>query len=271
VSAKDIQAQPILRWAGSKKKLLPVLIELAPKQFDRYVEPFAGSACLFFSLQPKLALLGDINKELINTYRQIKRHANKLITALSDMPERSAENFYAVRTTNPDELDSVQRAARFIYLNRFCFNGLYRTNMQGKFNVPFGGIRTGDLPTSLELKSVAKAFQSVSFKSASFETVLSQVKEGDFVYLDPPYSISNRRVFNNYSSDVFGIQNLQILKSELNRLDGEGIPFLLSYGLSKEGLELAKGFRARHALVQRQISGFSANRRKARELLVTNY
>lgn len=270
-SQKRLAAKPILRWAGSKRKLLPVLSALAPQKFERYVEPFAGSACLFFHLSPSEALLGDINSELINAYRQIKWQVKKVIDALSKLPDRSAITYYKLRALDPNELGAVDRAARFIGLNRLCFNGLYRTNTKGHFNVPYGGDKTGDLPTADELRSVSRAFRNVALKAASFEESLAEAKSGDFVYLDPPYSISIRRVFNNYSHNIFGLKDLQKLRSELVRLNRSNVQFLLSYGLSKEGLELAKGFRAKHALVQRQISGFAANRRLARELLITNY
>jgi DNA adenine methylase len=244
---------------------------LAPKTFSRYIEPFAGSACLFFHLSPPLALLGDINDELINTYQQLKSWPEQLVSLLGSIPDRTAKTFYLVRAQKPQKLNASERAARFIYLNRLCFNGLYRTNMKGEFNVPFGGERSGDIPCREDILLVSRALKTAKLVSGSFEKVLTSVKTGDFVYLDPPYSISNRRVFNNYSHDIFGIENLKRLRNELLRLDKLGIPFLLSYGLSKEGLELGKNFRIRHAVVQRQISGFAAHRRKAREMLVTNY
>jgi len=264
---------PFLRWAGSKRKMLPVLASvLPPDEFDRYVEPFCGSACLFFHLAPRRALLADINRELVNTYRQVKaRHAD-VHEALRGIRGKSAEAFYRVRRQDPSDLTRVRRAARFIYLNRLCFNGLYRTNMKGEFNVPFGGgSKVGDFPTLGELQAASTSLRGARLMGAPFEEALDQVVPGDFVYLDPPYSISNRRVFNNYSNDIFGIENLKRLRKDLRRLDRLGVPFLLSYGLSSEALELSKGFRVRDASVQRQISGFAANRRRARELLISNY
>ncbi|HEX9392019.1 MAG TPA: Dam family site-specific DNA-(adenine-N6)-methyltransferase [Usitatibacteraceae bacterium] len=263
--------RPLIRWAGSKRKLIPILRMHLPAEFERYVEPFAGSACLFFELSPKPALIGDINEELINAYIQVKNRRLLMIDLLTNMPDTSEENYYRQRSVNPLSLNKLERAARFIFLNRLCFNGLYRTNMKGEFNVPYGGGRSGDLPTPSEITNASKVFRSAKFIAGSFEKVLSEVKTGDFVYLDPPYSIANRRVFNNYSHDVFGMENLRVLRSELERLDKIGVQFLLSYGLSKEGIELAKGFKTKHALVQRQISGFATHRRKAREMLVTNY
>lgn len=271
VAEDNVSPAPIFRWAGSKRKLIPKMAKFLPASYERYVEPFAGSACLFFHLQPKKALISDINPELINAYDQIKNNPIDIICSLKSTPERSAENYYRIRAMDPTEMDALSRAVRFIYLNRLCFNGLYRTNMKGQFNVPYGGEKTGNLPTDSELLAVSRAFANVTLAAISFDKVIEQTIPGDFVYLDPPYSISNRRVFNNYSNEIFGIENLRTLRQLLLNLDNREIPFLLSYGMSAEGRELAVGFKTHHALVQRQISGFSAHRRKAREMLITNY
>ena len=264
------QMNSFLRWAGSKRKLLPVLLDLVPKDFERYVEPFAGSACLFFTLQPRRAVLGDINDELINAYREVRRSPKEVIDGLSEL-DPNKENYYRVRAINPSELNGPHRAARFIYLNRLCFNGLYRTNKRGEFNVPFGGYRCGPIPSDECLRLSAAFLRRASLISGSFERTLERTKTGDFVYLDPPYCIRSRRVFNEYSHFSFGADQLISLRQHLDRLDHMGVPFLVSYGLSREARELAKGFRYREVIVQRQIAGFSAKRRKNRELLITNY
>src|SRR5260370_41753763 len=131
-----------LRWAGSKRKLLPILLDAAPKKFDRYVEPFAGSACLFFALGPRRAVLADINEELVNTYRALKTDVEGVIEHLAAF-KCSKKEYYLVRSESLLGMPKQRRAARFIYLNRFCFNGLYRTNKQGGFNVPYGGYKSG--------------------------------------------------------------------------------------------------------------------------------
>lgn len=259
-----------LRWAGSKRKLLPSLLDLAPRGFDRYVEPFAGSACLFFSLRPQRAILGDINEELINTYREVKKRPDEVIGCLSEL-NPSKTDYYRIRALDPSELSGPLRAARFIFLNRLCFNGLYRTNRQGEFNVPFGGYRCGPIPSAESLRATASFLKRAALVSGSFERTLERVQSGDFVYLDPPYCIRARRVFNEYSHFSFGSEQLARLREHLDRINRMGVPFLVSYGLSREGRELAKGFRYREVVVQRQIAGFSAKRRKNKELLITNY
>lgn len=259
-----------LRWAGSKRKVLPILLAHAPSKFGRYVEPFAGSACLFFALTPKQAILGDINHELINTYRELQNNVAGVIQSLRSFGSGATE-YYRVRDLDSTKLSATRRASRFIYLNRFCFNGLYRTNKKGTFNVPYGGQKSGMLPSADTLRACAKTLVNAELVSSSFEATLDLVEADDFVYLDPPYSISSRRVFNEYSNFNFGTDELVRLRSQLVRLDGQGVRFLASYGLSKEARAIGKGFRCREIVVQRQIAGFAANRRKSRELLITNY
>ena len=146
---------PFLRWAGSKRKILPALKSYYRNDSLRYVEPFLGSGCLYFSLRPAKAILGDVNKELISTYLEVKyRYA-----AISDqlrVLRRSRAKYMALRAQLPAELDSTSRATRFLYLNRYCFNGLYRTNNSGIFNVPFGRGATGQLPSGEELKALSE-------------------------------------------------------------------------------------------------------------------
>jgi DNA adenine methylase len=259
-----------LRWAGSKRKLLPRLLENLPEHYDRYVEPFAGSACLFFAVQPPQAVLGDINEELINTYVEVRDRVEKIIQRLERM-SCGEKDFYQMRARDPDSLSSPDRAARFIYLNRFCFNGLYRTNLQGRFNVPYGGKKSGQIPPADFLRKCAAALRGVTLMASSFEETLGVVRQGDFVYLDPPYCIRARRVFNEYSNASFGSDQLAALRGHLERIDQMGVPFLVSYGYSREALALGRGFNCQQAVVQRQIAGFAADRRKSREVVITNF
>ncbi len=150
-------AVPFLRWAGSKRKLLPVLREYWNPSYSRYVEPFAGSACLFFHLQPSKALLGDINRDLMFTYRQVRRDLPAVLSALRKFKGNKKE-YLRLRAISPTELEDAERAARFIFLNRYCFNGIYRTNLQGSFNVPYGGLRAGYIPPDEDFISCSNFF-----------------------------------------------------------------------------------------------------------------
>ena len=259
-----------LRWAGSKRKLLPVLLDIAPDKFDRYVEPFAGSACLFFALGPPRAILADINHDLVNAFRALKTNVESVINHLGSF-QCSKSEYYRIRSQKLPRMPKEKRAARFIYLNRYCFNGLYRTNKQGQFNVPYGGYRSGELPSAGLLRSCATSLRHAVVSSDPFDRTLEKIRTGDFVYLDPPYSIDSRRVFNEYSHFSFGSKELRCLRSHLLRIDKIGAPFLVSYGVSREADELARGFHRREIVVQRQIAGFATNRRRSRELLITNY
>jgi len=258
----------LLRWAGSKRQLVPQLAEYWPGGRTRYVEPFAGSAALFFHLAPEQALLGDLNCDLIATYRTVRRVPSQVARTLLSMPPADAAFYYSLRGENPSELSAVHRAARFIYLNRFCFNGLYRTNLQGKFNVPFSGSRNGPLPSAETIQSVARILRSVRLICGDFTQTLRQVRDTDFVYMDPPYWVSNRRVFREYSSTVFDDTHICRLKTWLSRLTARRIAFVLSYAESEQALALAKGLKIREVSVKRNIAGFSASRRRATELLI---
>lgn len=184
-----------LRWAGSKRRLIPVLRTYWRPEFRRYLEPFAGSACLFFSLNPPRAILGDVNRELISTYLETKYRVAGVIKRLSNMrPNR--RTYIRLRSFAPDDLGRAARAARFIYLNRYCFNGLYRTNQRGQFNVPYGGEKSGRLPSAEVLRQCSRRLKTARLIAGDFEQVLRLAVKGDFVYMDPPYAVGARRVEN---------------------------------------------------------------------------
>jgi DNA adenine methylase len=261
--------RPFLRWAGSKRQLVGELGRYWSDEFDRYVEPFAGSACLFFHIQPRAALLGDSNAALINTYVQLRDQAEEVISELRAIPLGS-ESYYEVRAAESDGASPALLAARFIYLNRFCFNGIYRTNKAGRFNVPYGGEKSGSLPGDPELRSISRLLSRAKFVSSDFTGTLAHCKAGDFVYLDPPYHSSQARVFSDYTADGFSHKDVVRLRECLRSLDKNGISFALSYADNAEGELLAAGFRKDKLAVRRNVAGFTGNRRMAKEILVTN-
>ena len=176
---------PVLRWAGSKTKSLGALASLWKPTYSRYVEPFAGSAALFFELEPHRAILGDINAGLIETYEVIRERADDVHHSVSRIPRTEAE-YYRIRAQNASRLSRLGRAVRFVYLNRLCFNGIYRTNLKGEFNVPYAHTRSGRIPTIEDFRRCALMLDRASLKCAEFGTILTQVKKGDFVYLRRP-------------------------------------------------------------------------------------
>ena len=262
-------AKPFLRWAGSKRQLVGVMAEYWTGERTRYVEPFAGSARFFFRLEPPSALLGDLNADLISMYGAVKAYPTELYVALRQW-ENSKKDYYRARELDLDSLSEVDKAARFIYLNRFCFNGLYRTNKVGKFNVPYGGSKTGATPSQEELKATSRLLARVTLKCGDFETTLTGVDDRDFIYLDPPFTTNGKRVFNDYGPQSFGSDDLCRLRRVLETLHGIGAAFLLSYADCPEGRELARNFKITEVTTKRNIAGFASRRRVTTELLVTN-
>lgn len=260
--------RPILRWAGSKRKLVQTLIAQAPPRFDRYIEPFCGSACLFFHMRPADAILGDQNTALIQTYRTLRRHPRLVARRVAAFG--GGDSYYAVRASDPHRCTDVDQAARFVYLNRFCFNGVYRTNRSGAFNVP-RGTNTGKVPSELEFYRAAVALRSADLRAGDFETCLEGVKRGDFVYLDPPYGSSTRECYGEYGYDCFSSRDLDRLAVCLKRLDAAGAQFLLSFRRTRELLRRVKEFSVVHLKVRRHVAGFALSRATAAEVLVRNY
>lgn len=260
---------PILRWAGSKRQILPTLVANTPKQYGAYLEPFAGSACLFFALQPERAVIGDFNTELIAAYQIIAKAPKAVALALSKMPT-DPEFYYELRARDTTGLARVARAARFVYLNRFSFNGVYRTNRKGLFNVPRGK-KTGALPTPESLVAAAKALENATFVSGDFEKTLEIAKRGDFVYMDPPYRLDETRMRGEYGYGAFSSSDLERLADVLVTLDRCGVKFLLSYKYRRGFHKSMQRWHLLTQLVRRHVGGFTDRRRKVRELLVSNY
>lgn len=263
-------ALPFLRWAGSKRQHLSLLKSFWSDNFSRYVEPFAGSAALFFSINPNRALLGDINKELISTLKTVRKNPSRVSKALASIP-KGPTHYIRIRKVKPASLPPIRRAARFIYLNRYCFNGLYRTNSKGEFNVPYGGEKSGALPTRKHLKDSAKCLKGATLMCADFRKTIKKVRKGDFVYLDPPYAVSNRRVFVEYAAKPFSVSDIAVLKKLLKGIHKKGATFVLSYAYCSEAKKAFSGWTARRILTRRSVAGFHGARRNQYELCVTNF
>ena len=258
--------RPLLRWAGSKRKLLPRLLNQCPARFNRYFEPFAGSACLFFSLAPKDSVLGDFNSALIGTYKTVKRYPHALFKELCTYPINQ-EFYYDLRSKNPLHLTRLQSAARFIYLNRLCFNDVYRTNREGHFNVPFGS-KTGHLPTAQEILSTAHALRTAELQVGDFEDTISCAKRGDFVYMDPPYASSRYR--GEYGYGAFSSCDVGRLLDAALHLDKRAVVFLISYKADDEVSVKFSSFHQARISVHRHVAGFAGFRGKTTELLISN-
>jgi len=262
------RSRSIFRWAGSKKRLLPVLVNAAPKKFGKYVEPFAGSACLFLSLAPAKAALGDINGELIGAYEAIRERPEYVWRLAKSIP-RSKSAYYEIRSKNPKKLGKFSRAARFAYLNRLCFNGLYRTNQAGGFNVP-RGTRTGRFPTLSEYRRFSEALKNASLIHGDFEKTLKHVESGDFVYLDPPYASITVKDRNEYGVGSFKPADIPRLLKSLRRIHRKGARFLLSYSIAPDFLAQLPKTGIRRIRIKRSIASEARFRKVVSEVLLTN-
>jgi DNA adenine methylase len=261
--------RPLLRWAGSKRRQVGRLKLFWKKRHKRYVEPFAGSACLFFELDPGAAILGDNNSALMEFYRIARWRPKQLHWRLCHIP-RNERTYYRWRdelATAP--LDRETLALRFLYLNRNCFNGIYRTNIQGSFNVPFGD-RQGSYFARGDALECARMLRNATLVSGDFAQTLKLVRKGDFVYLDPPFAVKSRRIFRHYGEKSFNTSDVKRLSKELDRLDKLGADFVVSYADSNEARTLAGDWNSVRLPIRRYVAGFVDKRRKAYEWIVSN-
>lgn len=262
-------AEPLLRWAGSKKKLLPLLLAAVPEDANRYIEPFAGSAVLFLRLRVEDAILGDLNRSLIDTYRIVQRYPRAVWERASQFGS-SPEDYYKVRAVPRERLNAFDRAAQFVYLNRYCFNGVYRTNRAGQFNVARG---KGHLfmPSLEAFQAFAELLRVAELRCSDFEEVLEEAGNGDFVYLDPPYALGDKRDRGEYGCDAFREKDERRLIASLRAADRRGAKVLLSYSPAETVLQGLKKWRRHDLTVARNVAGFTSARRHAAEVLLSNY
>lgn len=259
----------LLRWAGSKKKLLPHLIKYYSNSYNRYLEPFVGSGQLFFNLPMENAILSDINTDLIKMYNTLKYNHTDVYYYLSNFP-KGKEQYYKLRKEGFSGSDNVLNAAMFIYLNTHCFNGLYRTNLSGKFNVPYSE-SGGKLIDLSELEILVNYLHKGNFITGDFEKVINEnCRENDFIYLDPPYAVKNKRIFNQYSPDTFGLNDLNRLRKIIQEIDYRGAKFVLSYASCDEATFLSEGWFCENVSTIRNISGFAKHRKLETEVLISN-
>lgn len=271
--------RPFLKWAGGKGQLLG---ELAPlvgeaRPFGQYHEPFVGGGALFFEvfrqgLVPEAAaLLSDKNDRLMDAYRGVKRDVERVIKLLQTHKEQhSKQHYYAVRAQTPE--DSFERAARIIYLNRTCYNGLFRENSQGEFNVPMGRYRNPAICDAENLRAAAHALEKARLETRSFETVLERARPGDFVYFDPPYHpLSRTASFTAYDKSGFGEDDQRRLADVFRELDRRGVKTLLSNSYTDFIRNLYAGFKVEKVYAARPVNSRADRRGKIAEALIRNF
>lgn len=266
-----MSAKPWARWVGGKRQLLPQLLALAPKQFETYHEPFLGGGAMFFALKPTSAILSDTNPRLLNVYRRLRDNFTEVVEQLRTY-ERDEKRFYAERDKmNAESLFSlnVEAAARFVYINKCCFNGLYRENSDGKFNVPYGGDKKGKLfdeanllECSLALRAARATIQCVDFAWTC------SARAGDFVYFDPPYVPLGTTSFVDYTSNGFGVTEQTKLRDLARDLKQKGVHVLLSNSDTPVTRELYAEFELHEVRARRSINSDGAGRGKIGELII---
>jgi len=269
------ETYPIVKWVGGKRQLMCELEINMPKTYNRYFEPFIGGGALFFYLQPDNAYISDMNEELINLYQVVRDNVDELITDLQKH-DISKEYFMEIRnidrTEEYESWSDVQKASRFIYLNRTCFNGMYRVNSKGEFNVPFGHYKNPRILDENNLIHCSNLLQRTEIKHADFSEILKKVKKGDFVYFDPPYvPLSETSSFTSYTKDGFDIDMQFKLRDVCDELDSMGVKFLLSNSDTKLVNELYENYNIKKVFASRQINANADGRGKITEVLVRNY
>jgi len=268
--SQSVNGKPFLRWAGGKSWLIKHLSSIIPHQrFNSYHEPFLGGAAIFFHLKPKNAHLSDLNQDLIDCYLQVRDNPEAVISELRHF-ENTEEFYYDIRGKAVE--DQVLRAAKFIYLNQTSFNGIYRVNLQGVYNVPFG-YRSKDFYDAGNLRAVSQSLSSVNIYQSDFNNTIDTVQPGDLVFLDPPYTVThNHNGFVKYNKKLFDLDSQHLLSAYIDKIKEKGAFYILTNAahqevkkiFAKEGDTMTEINRAS------LIGGKNAKRGNYAELIITN-
>lgn len=273
--------KPFTKWTGGKRQLLEVLTANMPEEYETYYEPFIGGGALFFELQPSNAVINDLNSDLVRTYETIKNNVEELIDHLYIHDEHNAkEYYYDIRSMDRDgrydEMSDAEKAARLMYMLRVNFNGLYRVNSKGQFNTPYGKYKNPKIVDEDLLYSISHYLNNnnVSILNKSFEEALKTAKEGDFIYLDPPYvPLSASSSFTAYTSEGFGYEEQVLLRDTFVELDKRGCYVMLSNSSAELVYDLYKDYSDTTIEVgaTRMINSNAKKRGVVKELLIKNY
>ena len=274
---KNKLLRPFVKWAGGKRQLLEEIRKYIPKNFSTYYEPFLGGGAVLFDLQPKRFVINDINSEMINVYRTVQSDVESLVNELFTY-KNSPDFFYKIREIDRSagfaEITGLKRAARIIYLNKTCFNGLFRVNSRGQFNVPFGSYTNPDFINETTLRAVNKYLNEPDGKilNVDFEEALQDAGKGSFVYIDPPYDpVSDSSSFTGYTLDGFGKEEQRRLKLVCDNLSSRGSRFLLSNSATDFINNLYSGYRIEIVRAKRHINASANGRGAIDEVLIRNF
>ncbi|MFW5846967.1 MAG: DNA adenine methylase [Nanoarchaeota archaeon] len=274
----DNLCQPFLKWAGGKRQLLPAINKLIPENYSTYYEPFVGAGAVLFDMQPKKAVINDANEELINVYRVIKNNIDELIFDLKEHINEE-DYYYDVRkldrTKEYKNMSDVKKASRILFLNKTCYNGLFRVNQQGEFNVPFGRYKNPNIVNEETLRAVHDYLNNndVRILNVDFEEAIKYMRKEAFVYFDPPYHpISDTSSFTGYTTDGFDAQDQKRLKKLCDSLDERGCRFLLSNSSADLIVDLYQDdYTLDFVDANRSINSKGDSRGEIKEVLVRNY
>ncbi len=275
---KNNLVTPVLKWVGGKRQLLDTLKPLLPKRITTYCEPFIGGGAMLFDLQPKKAYVNDINSDLILVYTVIRDNVNELIEQLEKF-ENTSEMFYSVRDWDRDRekyeaMSDVKKAARIIYLNKTCYNGLYRVNNAGEFNSPFGNYKNPNIINAPVLRAVNSYFNAaeIHFSTIDYAEILHTVRRGTFVYLDPPYDpVSDTSSFTGYAKGGFTKEDQIRLRECCDELDRKGVRFMLSNSATDFIREQYAAYDIITVQAKRAINSVATKRGDVDEVVVRNY
>lgn len=275
-----IKGKPFVKWAGGKRQIVDKLLMHAPDEFNTYYEPFVGGGALLFELSPKKAVINDSNKELINVYNVLRNEEKfkKMCSILNTYEKNNSEEFYYElrnkdrNKSSFDRLSDYKRAGRTIYLNKACFNGLYRVNSKNEFNVPFGKktkVNTYDIGNLITVSNYL-TMNDIKILNVDFEDSVKDAQKGDFIYFDPPYD-SETSIFNSYTEDGFGKEEQRRLAKVYKELSNKGCYVMLSNNNTTLIKELYKDFNIHIIEAKRSINSNGKKRGKVEEVIITNY
>lgn len=274
---KNITTPTFIKWAGGKTQLLSQFEKFFPTQFNRYYEPFLGSGAVFFYIKKlypeKEFFLSDNNPELINCYEFVKNDLEGLLELLREhRSKHNKEYYYSQRNMDINNLSKIESAARFIYLNKTCFNGLFRVNSKGKFNVPIGSYKNPSIFKEKDMVKAHKLLQDVTLKTMLFEEIINFALPDDFIYFDPPYyPLSPTSNFTSYTSTSFSEKDQQRLAEVYRELDKKGCLLMLSNSYSNFILELYSDYRIEKVSAKRMINCNGNGRGAIAEAVILNY
>ena len=272
---RNAPARPVLKWVGGKGQLLRELLARLPQSFKTYHEPFTGGGALFFELAAQgritTAYLSDANPSLIDVYLGLRDCVDEVIAVLRQH-RYEHDYYYYVRALRPTDLSLPERAARIIYLNKTCYNGLYRENRRGEFNVPFGRYKNPTICDEPNLRAASAVLQGVNIARRPFDSTLDYAKRGDFVYFDPPYHpVSATANFTSYDRDGFGPDNQRRLRDAATELRERGVTAMVSNSDTPFIRELYAGFHIDQVQASRAVNSKANGRGKVAELIIRNY